>query len=386
MADSVTANYDFVKPEVGASGNTWGGKTNANWDAVDSLIAALDVLSVSNKATPILADRVGIVDTETDPDTVKYITLTQLKLLLFAAVSLADNIFEIIDNADGTKKLQFQLSGITAGNTRTITIPDLSGTMALLAGAQTFTDKTFTQPVIILKQGAAEAPTAEGDIRWDTDDNVLVVGDGAATKIFVAIPASMAADDLLGAAGATSLQRIPKGAAYLPLRMNAAGDGQEYASNILEYGPVSATGITVDLSTALPAGAKRIEIHIKGVKNTSGGDAWRIQMGSGSYETSGYISHATEIDAGNSNNTGVTDGFLVYGFNMNSLVNGRMVLTKTPGTHEWVMSCLNTISSNGVGISSGSRTFGGAVDRIRMTHGDGASTWNAGEFSMFVHM
>lgn len=53
-----------------------------------------------------------------------------------------------------------------------------------LTATQTLTNKTLTQPTITLKQGAAPAPTAEGDIQWDTDDNKLKVGDGAATKTF----------------------------------------------------------------------------------------------------------------------------------------------------------------------------------------------------------
>lgn len=39
MADSYTPNYNLTKPEVGASTDTWGTKSNANWDIVDSLVA-----------------------------------------------------------------------------------------------------------------------------------------------------------------------------------------------------------------------------------------------------------------------------------------------------------------------------------------------------------
>jgi hypothetical protein len=52
--------------------------------------------------------------------------------------SFADNVFEITDNADATKKLAFQVSGVTTGTTRTLTVPDASGTLPLLGLAQTF--------------------------------------------------------------------------------------------------------------------------------------------------------------------------------------------------------------------------------------------------------
>lgn len=48
-----------------------------------------------------------------------------------------DSTTTVVDNLDGNKKLAFQLSGITTGNTRTLTIPDASGTIALVSDLTT---------------------------------------------------------------------------------------------------------------------------------------------------------------------------------------------------------------------------------------------------------
>ncbi|TIP43670.1 hypothetical protein [Mesorhizobium sp.] len=128
----------------------------------------------------------------------------------------------------GTSNIAFQLVN-----------PD-SSTFVTLAGTQTLTNKTLTSPTIntptlnnptlTLKQSATPTPTAEGDLQWDTDDNVLVAGDGAATKIFAPLPASVAAGDVFYATGAKVVARLAKGTAGQTLRMNSGATAPEWVS------------------------------------------------------------------------------------------------------------------------------------------------------------
>ena len=52
----------------------------------------------------------------------------------------SDDTFRVLDDGDITKELAFEVSGVTSGNTREITIPDYDGIMAVLNQPQTFTD------------------------------------------------------------------------------------------------------------------------------------------------------------------------------------------------------------------------------------------------------
>ncbi len=47
-----------------------------------------------------------------------------------------DNVFEIFDDGDDTKRLNFQLSGLGVGNTTVLTVPDASGVIFLASGSQ----------------------------------------------------------------------------------------------------------------------------------------------------------------------------------------------------------------------------------------------------------
>lgn len=64
-------------------------------------------------------------------------------------VTLKDTLFTVQDEGDPTKLLAFQLSGITTGNTRTLTVPNASTTIVGTDATQTLTNKTIDNTNII---------------------------------------------------------------------------------------------------------------------------------------------------------------------------------------------------------------------------------------------
>ena len=71
-------------------------------------------------------------------------TIVGLTSITSNAVVTNDDGFRIRDNSDNTKQVAFECSGITGSTTRTLTIPDASGTIALVGGGTTvFADDVF---------------------------------------------------------------------------------------------------------------------------------------------------------------------------------------------------------------------------------------------------
>ena len=76
-------------------------------------------------------------------------TLTN-KTVSTSTIVVNDNVFTVQDDATPTKKLQLQVSGLTAGTTRTLSVPDFSNTIATTSGTETLTNKTVSTSTIIV--------------------------------------------------------------------------------------------------------------------------------------------------------------------------------------------------------------------------------------------
>lgn len=93
---------------------------------------------------------------------------------------VSDAVFSLVNDADPTKKATFSLAGISAGTTRSFTLPNTSSELAILAGTQTFTgNKTFSGTVTASSTVTVSAASAS--IGTATTTATYGMGTGATT-------------------------------------------------------------------------------------------------------------------------------------------------------------------------------------------------------------
>lgn len=191
---------------------------------------------------------------------------------------------------------------------------------------------------LILPQASAPAPTAEGDMRWDTDDNVLAVGDGAATKTIA------------------------------PVKVETIQ---------------SASGSAVTF-TSIPSYVRQCTVSLFGL-STNGTAALLVQLGdAGGVETTGYTSDSTGMSGGALAVTDYTTGIGIRYTSAAHTVTGSIVFTLIdPSTFTWVaQGVMNDAGSAAMWISAGSKSTSAQTDRFSVVTTD---TYDAGSVGVTCH-
>jgi len=148
---------------------------------------------------------------------------------------------------------------------------------------------------------------------------------------------------------------------------------------VLATAVASTSGVAIDF-TGIPAWVKRITVMLQGV-STSGTSFPQIQIGSGSFSTSGYVS-AANYSIGAGQFTSATTGFVLEpsgGATAANLRSGSVIFTLI-NSNTWVSQGIIYSSSLAFTVmsSGASPALGGALDRIRLTTVGGTETFDAG--------
>jgi hypothetical protein len=141
----------------------------------------------------------------------------------------------------------------------------------------------------------------------------------------------------------------------------------------------STSGTSIDF-TGIPSGVKRITVMLYDV-STTGSSPPQIQIGSGSFTTSGY----TAIGQNGTTIQNSTTGFITTGsWAGTSIKSGSIVLTNITG-NAWVASGVSVDIPPGAGNASycaGRVTLGGTLDRVRITTVNGTDTFDLGSINI----
>lgn len=148
--------------------------------------------------------------------------------------------------------------------------------------------------------------------------------------------------------------------------------------------PVNTTsGTFVDILN-IPSWVKRITLMLNGV-STNGTSMIQLQLGSGSFSTSGYTSSAAAINGG-TGQQGSTTGLALVG-TMAVATNScsGLAILSLISTNTWVCSgsFQYTGSAGAIYLCSGnSPSLGGSLDRIRLTTVGGTDIFDAGSVNI----
>lgn len=138
----------------------------------------------------------------------------------------------------------------------------------------------------------------------------------------------------------------------------------------------STSGTSIDF-TSIPSWVKRITVMFSGV-STNGSSNYLIQLGSGSFTTSGYSSSA---DWGGSAVTS-TAGFIFINSTGAAVHNGTATIVLV-NSNTWAESGIlraPTVATGGV--NSGAISLSGTLDRVRITTVNGTDTFDAGTINI----
>jgi hypothetical protein len=151
---------------------------------------------------------------------------------------------------------------------------------------------------------------------------------------------------------------------------------------------VSGTAITLTNQTApeftsIPSWVRRVTVMFQGV-STNGTNPVQIQIGSGSYTTSGYVSSGARVTGAGSSVVNSTVGFIINSPAISDIVSGNVTITNIT-SNSWTAAFSGKGSTTLCVFSGGDVSLSGTLDRLRIvgsTTGSPTDTFDLGTINI----
>jgi len=290
--------------------------------------------------------------------------------------------------------LDFRSSTLTSGTVNTRTIGTAISAV-VPSGATLGTTNAALSKVMLLaidNAGTVELAVCNGSLSLDEstliNTTLLDSASDSASVIYSATARTSVPFRIVGYVEST--QTTAGTWAATPSKIQGVGGQIQSATasggsgGITSGTAVTASGTSVDF-TSIPAGVKRVTVMFNGV-STNGVSVYQLQIGSGSFVTSGYSGNYLQ----STSSSAAVAAAASSGFNIahptasTATYSGQMVLTLlNSSTNLWISCCQVGDSSNTrMENSTGFLSLPGTLDRVRMTTVNGTDTFDAGSINI----